>query len=135
MNKDKYNSIINIKHYDPNQDKHPRMSMSSRAAQFAPFAALIGYEDSIKEKSRAVSMIPTLTDDDLNLLNDRISYLKYNLNTKVCVEYYILDKFKEGCTINQKEGIIKHIDEVFRFIKFLDDEIIYLDRIININFI
>lgn len=31
------------------QKKRPRMSMEQRAAQFAPFAALTGFEDEIEE--------------------------------------------------------------------------------------
>ncbi len=37
MNNDKYDDIIDLPHYEP---RHPRMTMESRAAQFAPFAAL-----------------------------------------------------------------------------------------------
>ena len=46
----KYDDIINL----PNHvsKKHPRLSMEQRAAQFAPFAALTGYGDSIKETVR-----------------------------------------------------------------------------------
>ena len=40
-----YDDIINLPHYEPKH--HPRMSMWSRAAQFAPFAALTGYDAAI----------------------------------------------------------------------------------------
>ena len=42
-----YDDIINLPHYEPKH--HPRMSMWNRAAQFAPFAALTGYEAAIRE--------------------------------------------------------------------------------------
>ena len=42
-----YDDIINLPHYEPKH--HPRMPMWNRAAQFAPFAALTGYEDAIKD--------------------------------------------------------------------------------------
>ena len=45
-----YDDIINLPHYEPKH--HPRMSMWNRAAQFAPFAALTGYEDAIKETAQ-----------------------------------------------------------------------------------
>ncbi|MBO7539664.1 MAG: hypothetical protein J6T44_10310 [Prevotella sp.] len=45
-----YDDIINLPHYEP---KHsPRMSMWNRAAQFAPFAALTGYEAAIKDTAQ-----------------------------------------------------------------------------------
>ena len=43
---DNYDDIINLPHYEPKH--HPRMSMWNRAAQFAPFAALTGYDDAIR---------------------------------------------------------------------------------------
>ncbi len=46
-----YDDIINLPHYEPKH--HPRMSMWNRAAQFAPFAALTGYDDAIKEAATA----------------------------------------------------------------------------------
>ncbi len=42
-----YDDIIHLEH--PTSRKHPRMSRLDRAAQFAPFAALKGYEDVIEE--------------------------------------------------------------------------------------
>ena len=42
-----YDDIINQPHYEPKH--HPRMSMWNRAAQFAPFAALTGYDAAIRE--------------------------------------------------------------------------------------
>lgn len=47
MNKNNYDDIINLPHYV--SKKRPRMSMEQRAAQFAPFAALTGFEDEIEE--------------------------------------------------------------------------------------
>ena len=44
---DHYDDIINLPHYEPKH--HPRMSMWNRAAQFAPFAALTGYDAAIQE--------------------------------------------------------------------------------------
>ena len=44
---EKYNDIINLPHYV--SKKHPRLSIKQRAAQFAPFVALTGYQDKIEE--------------------------------------------------------------------------------------
>ena len=46
----KYDDIINLPHHV--SKKHPRLSMEQRAAQFAPFAALTGYEDEVEETVR-----------------------------------------------------------------------------------
>ena len=42
-----YEDIINLPHPEPKH--HPRMDRASRAAQFAPFAALTGYDRAVKE--------------------------------------------------------------------------------------
>ena len=42
-----YDDIINLPHHV--SKRHPQMSMWTRAAQFAPFAALTGYEEAIQE--------------------------------------------------------------------------------------
>lgn len=45
-----YDDIINLSHPEPKH--HKRMGIYQRAAQFAPFAALTGYEEAIKEAQR-----------------------------------------------------------------------------------
>ena len=49
---EKYDDIINLTHHI--SKKHPRLSMEQRAAQFAPFAALTGYEDAVNEIAKIV---------------------------------------------------------------------------------
>ena len=44
---DNYEDIINLPHHV--SKRHPQMSMWNRAAQFAPFAALTGYEEAIQD--------------------------------------------------------------------------------------
>ena len=48
-NNGKYDDIINLPHHI--SKKYPRMSLEARSAQFAPFSALIGYDELIKETS------------------------------------------------------------------------------------
>ncbi len=45
-----YDDIINHPHHV--SDRHPRMSMYQRAAQFAPFSALAGHSEAIMETVR-----------------------------------------------------------------------------------
>ena len=48
----KYEDIINLPHHV--STKHPQMSIEQRAAQFAPFAALVGFEERVKIVSEEV---------------------------------------------------------------------------------
>ncbi len=45
-----YQDIINLPHHI--SIKHPQVSLEDRAAQFAPFAALTGYNEAIEEAAR-----------------------------------------------------------------------------------
>lgn len=47
IDKSEYNKIINHPHHV--SSTHPQMSVSDRAAQFAPFAALVGYDDAVEQ--------------------------------------------------------------------------------------
>ena len=57
-----YDDIINLPHYEPKH--HPRMTMWNRAAQFAPFSALTGYEDAIRESAKENEINYEKRDDD-----------------------------------------------------------------------
>ena len=46
----RYDDIIDMEHHT--SLRQPRMSLENRAAQFAPFSALTGYEDVIDETGR-----------------------------------------------------------------------------------
>ena len=48
--KREYEEIINHPHYEPK--RHPRMSRKMRAAQFAPYAALVGYADVVRQTAK-----------------------------------------------------------------------------------
>lgn len=48
-----YDDIINLPHYK--SKKRPQMSLYARSAQFAPFAALTGYDEAVKEKAKEVN--------------------------------------------------------------------------------
>ena len=48
-----YDDIIDLPVWEPK--RHPRMSILERAAQFAPFAALTGFEGVIKKTSEKVN--------------------------------------------------------------------------------
>lgn len=51
--KGRYDDIIDLPHWDPK--RHQRMSIQDRAAQFAPFAALTGFEGVIEKTSEKVN--------------------------------------------------------------------------------
>ncbi len=60
MKETDYSTIINLPHYI--SVKHPQMSMQNRAAQFAPFSALSGYEEAV-ERANA-QFLSCFSEDD-----------------------------------------------------------------------
>ena len=58
----RYDDIINLSHHVfPTRQ---RMSMHDRAAQFAPFAALIGHDDTVAETARLTEARPELDEQE-----------------------------------------------------------------------
>ena len=61
-----YSDIINLPHHV--SKTHPQMSMMQRAAQFAPFAALTGYDAAIKGAEKEANIEKSLSEEDFSEL-------------------------------------------------------------------
>ena len=68
-----YDDIINMEHHK--SKKHPPMSLYARSSQFAPFAALTGYEDAVRETAREVENRIEIDDELKNILDGKIQIL------------------------------------------------------------
>lgn len=79
---------------------------ASRAKQFLPFAALKGYYEEIRERSRVIEPRRERTDDENNHLSETINQLKKGMMVKI--KYYHEDAYET------LEGLITHIDLTFR---------------------
>ncbi len=128
-----YDDIINLP--CPTSKKHERMSRRARAAQFAPFAALVGYDDAIKETARITDKKYEPSDEQLRLLNDRFTELERRLLEKiyVSVTYFLPDRHKQGGRYVTERGRLTDIDGTHRIItldgkfKILMDDIYAID--------
>ena len=129
----KYDEIINIPHFDP--VNHERMSMTERAAQFSPFAALTGYSESVKETARLTKGKIELSEDMKYEIDNKLQLIDDHLKEKpeVSIIYFIKDKKKSGGDYNVFTGIIRRIDKVNSKIIFTDKKVIDLKDIIDIK--
>ena len=129
----KYDEIINIEHFDP--VNHKRMSMTERAAQFSPFAALTGYSESVRETARLTKNKKELSEDMKYEIDNKLQLIDEHLNEKpeVSVLYFIKDKKKSGGDYIEYTGIIRRIDKVNGKIIFVDKKVIDLKDIIDIR--
>ena len=92
----KYDNIINMPHHV--SKKHPQMSIEARAAQFAPFAALTGYDDEVKETARLTDKRIEKGEELKQILDNKLQILKENIKEKpkITVTYFIPDLKKNG---------------------------------------
>jgi len=133
MNKDNYEDIINLPHYEPKY--HQRMSIEKRTAQFAPFSALTGYEEAVKETERLTDKKIELEEELKIAINNKLQILIDNIknNPQITVTYFIKDKTKLGGKYINKTGSIKKIDISKNIILLTDKTIIPTHDIINIT--
>lgn len=91
-----YDDIIDLP--SPTSEKHPRMSRAARAAQFAPFAALTGYEDAINEAARLTEREKELGEDMAERLNrwQRMLSAIVDSQPRIRLTYFIPDEHKRG---------------------------------------
>ena len=100
----KYDDIINLKR--PVSRRMP-MSITNRAAQFAPFSALTGYDEAIKETSRITSEKHELSDGKIENINNKLNEIKSNGIKRDKITYFVKDKSKSGGEYITEEVDIK----------------------------
>lgn len=130
---DDYRDIINLPHHQ--STKRPHMSLHDRAAQFAPFAALRGYDEEIAETARLTDERLELGSEDIALLNERLNILIDNIKSipEVSVTYFVPDDKKDGGAYVTKKGNVRRIDDVERWIHFTDNSKITIDDVYVID--
>lgn len=102
-----YDDIIDLPH--PVSARHPRMSMTGRAAQFSPFAALAGHGAAIAETARLTDGKAELTEDEKAVLDEKLRLLLETGGEGVFT-YFLPDKRKDGGTYVTAAGAIQKID-------------------------
>ena len=112
-----------IKHLTRPQydDLHP-MSMHDRAAQFSPFAALVGYDDAVAETARLTDSRAVLTEDEMSELNANLNRLLDSLDERpqISVTYFVPDEKKSGGKYVEKLGVVRIYDSYSQELVFTD---------------
>ena len=123
-----YADIIDMPHHEPDPYKHPRMSLYKRAAQFAPFAALSGYDEMIKEEIREteVSHKRELNEEEERELNQQLQRIMEMTSNgehpQVTLTYYEQDPRKPGGRYVSITDSVKRVDTVNRVIELMSME-------------
>ena len=126
-----YDDIINLPH--PTSAKHPRMPLSDRAAQFAPFAALSGHSAALVETARLTEERPEMSEEQKAAINDALMELLSRIRERPEAEivYFRPDAHKAGGECVTKRGNVRRIDEANREMLFTDGEKVQLESIVN----
>ncbi len=129
----RYDDIIHLPH--PNSSKHPRMAALGRAAQFAPFAALTGYEGTIRETARLTDAKAELDEDKIAALDMKLRFLADHLSEcpKVSVTYFKPDSRKQGGAYQTMTGTVKKIDAFEKTVLMAEGTLISIADIFEIS--
>lgn len=129
----KYDKIINLPHYE--LKNHTRMSIENRSAQFAPFSALTGYSDEVKETARLTNKEILMSEDMKSIMDMKLQIVDSHIKEKpeITILYFIKDKKKSGGEYVEYTGNIKRIDTINQAMDFTDGLKINLKDILDIN--
>ena len=129
----RYDDIINLP--NPTSKKHPRMSLSDRAAQFSPFAALTGHEAAIKETARQTDEKLMLSDEVIAELNEKLNLISETIGMQqlVRITYFVPDNKQAGGAYISYSGCVKKIDEYEHTVVMEDRTVIPIEQISDIE--
>lgn len=130
-----YDDLLNLER--PVYPDLPPMSIENRAAQFSPFAAVVGYKEAVDESARFTDSRVTLQEDAVYELNIKLEQLRDDLKNhpRVRVTYFEPDKLKAGGKYVEYEGTVKKIDEYNGIMVFSDGMRISIPEIADVMMI
>ena len=110
------------------------MSLELRSAQFAPFSALVGYDEQIKETSKIIRKRKEINDELKAILDEKLQIIQKKIETKpqITVTYFVTELNKDGGNYIEYTGKVKKIDKLKQKIIFEDGTEILVDDIIEI---
>ena len=129
----RYDDIIKLPHhFSPTRQ---RMSMHDRAAQFAPFAALVGYDDAVAETARLTESRPELDEQEQRAINEYLAYIADHIHEQpeVRIKYYVPDDRKRGGAIVEVSGKVKKISATDETIVMADGSFVSIKDLIDIS--
>ena len=111
------------------------MPMQNRAAQFAPFAALTGYDDAVAETARLTNQKEMLDEAELIQLDRKLNWLSCHSAEKmqVKIRYFVPDERKSGGCIKEISGVVQNFSMQKKWIAMEDGTLIPADQITAIE--
>ena len=129
----RYDDILSLPHHV--SQTHPQMPLSSRAAQFSPFAALTGYDAAIAETARLTETRRELTEEEQLRISERLRRLQERIRERppVKLTYFRPDERKEGGAHLSVSGRARRLDEVSGVLELEDGQRIPFGDILSLE--
>ena len=129
----RYDDIINLPHHV--SERHPQMPLIDRAAQFSPFAALVGYDAAILKTARVTEHKRELSEEKKQEIGRELKCLQAQIRTDptVTVVFFEADARKEEGTYRSMTGSVKKIDPYDGLLELTDGTDIPFDDIFSLE--
>ena len=129
----KYEDIINLPYQKSTTRAH--LQISDRAAQFAPFAALTGYDAAIREAARLTQRRIELDEYDKEALNRKLLFIEAHIEDRpvISVTYFQPDFRKSGGAYVKVTGAVKKLKNHERQLVLEDETKIPIDEILMLE--
>ncbi|MBQ9680720.1 MAG: hypothetical protein IJV48_08585 [Ruminococcus sp.] len=119
-----YADIIDLPHHQSATRKH--MSLYDRAAQFAPFAALSGFDAMVNEEARLTDSRIELSESEIDMINGVITEISAIIENgghpAVTAVYFKPDLYKDGGKYERLTGVLKRVDPLEKKLIFYGAE-------------
>ena len=118
----------------PSFSHRRRMTMVERGAQFAPFAALTGYDAAVEEAARLTDCQAELTEDKKAELNEKLRFATGGeAGGEIAVTFFVPDEKKSGGAYRTRIGTALRVDEYEATLVMADGFSIPLEAIREID--
>ena len=128
-----YADIIDLPHHV--SKRHPQMFVEKRAAQFSPFAAMVGLDAAIRENARFTEEQMELTEDAKTVIDGKMQMIPAHIKEQpeITVTYFRPDENKSGGAYVTVTGFAKRIDKQRRSLIFHNNTAIHINDIIGLQ--
>ena len=129
----KYDDMLQLPHH-VSASRKP-MAITARAAQFAPFAALSGYDAEVQEAGRLTDRPIEPDEYEKEALNARLQLLARHFREEwvVSLVFFQPDERKAGGAYVTRTGTVKKLYETERLLTLTDGTVIPLDDLIALE--
>lgn len=134
-NSGRYSDIIDLPHHQ--SIYRPHMTIYNRAAQFAPFAALVGYDEMVQDTADFLLLDKRiiLSEDVKNVLDRKMQIIweDISLNPEIEIIYFNEQADGQSGKYVRYSGKVKRILEYSKELLFLDGTVVKIDDIVHMS--